>query len=256
MLHLALVSLLACLLEQAGGPPSPPITFTKDSAGKVPPGWHEDSTGKGKGSVWRVVADGTAPSGKGFVLAQTAQSPDTLFNLCVFQDAKAKDVEDTGAFQGSQGRSRSRRRPGLALSGFEELLRRPHESAGEQLPPVQGRGRQTHSDWNRPRISRCAGHLAHAQDSPRRHQITCYLDDKKHLKSRMTVFRRRQDRSVDQGRRRDLFRSVAMDQSGQEISCSRPRSTASQVLRVSHQKAAGTKWLWHSATTLVSLAQG
>jgi len=70
---------------------------------KLPADWKEESTGTGKGSVWRVVADASAPSGKGFVLAQTAQSPDMLFNLCVWQKASVKDVEIKVQFKAHQG---------------------------------------------------------------------------------------------------------------------------------------------------------
>src|ERR1700722_19891044 len=97
MVRLAVVPFLACLLFQGGG--SGLITFTKESEGKLPAGWREESTGNGKGSVWRVLADGTAPSGKGFVLAQTAQSPGSLFNLCVYQNVQVKDIELTVHFK-------------------------------------------------------------------------------------------------------------------------------------------------------------
>jgi hypothetical protein len=48
------------------------VVFSKDDAGKLPEGWKAAKTGEGEGSVWKVVADETAPSGKGYVLAQTA----------------------------------------------------------------------------------------------------------------------------------------------------------------------------------------
>src|SRR5262252_1486479 len=51
------------------------MKFNKDDAGKVPAGWTADKTGKGEGSVWKVVEDQTGPSKTGFVLAQTAESP-------------------------------------------------------------------------------------------------------------------------------------------------------------------------------------
>ena len=69
------------------------FTFSKDDVGKVPPGWKADKTGKEEGSVWKVVEDGTAPSKKGYALAQTAESPKNLFNLCVADDTKYGDVE-------------------------------------------------------------------------------------------------------------------------------------------------------------------
>ncbi|HEY1380291.1 MAG TPA: hypothetical protein VGF55_26045, partial [Gemmataceae bacterium] len=63
----------------------PPLTLalTKSDLGKLPAGWEAARTGEGKGSVWKVVADDTAPSKSGLALAQTAAGPEGLFNLCV-----------------------------------------------------------------------------------------------------------------------------------------------------------------------------
>src|SRR5437588_12756707 len=77
--------------------------FSKDDVGKVPAGWKADKTGKGEGSVWKVVEDATAPSKTGYVLAQTAESPGAMFNLCVAEDTKFKDVEVTVAFKAVAG---------------------------------------------------------------------------------------------------------------------------------------------------------
>ena len=79
------------------------ITFGKDDVGKVPAGWTAARTGKGEGSVWKVVADETAPSRKGFALAQTAESPNAVFNLCVADDTSYSDVEIAVAFKAIKG---------------------------------------------------------------------------------------------------------------------------------------------------------
>jgi hypothetical protein len=78
--------------------------FSKDDVGKVPTGWKAEKTGKGEGSVWKVVADDTAPSKSGFTLAQTAESPSSLFNVCVADDTKYKDVELSVAFKAMAGK--------------------------------------------------------------------------------------------------------------------------------------------------------
>jgi hypothetical protein len=78
--------------------------FTKDDTSKVPTGWKVAQTGKGDGSVWKVVADETAPSKTGHVLAQTAESPGPMFNLCVADDTKYKDVEVSVAFKSIKGK--------------------------------------------------------------------------------------------------------------------------------------------------------
>src|SRR5262249_27055809 len=68
--------------------------FAKGDVGKVPTGWKADQTHEGKNSsIWKVVADDTAPSKKGYVLAQTAQSPERVFNLCVVDDSSFKHCE-------------------------------------------------------------------------------------------------------------------------------------------------------------------
>ncbi|SRR6266496_79955 len=84
--------------------PATGFTFTKESLGKLPPGWKAAQTGKGDGSVWKVVADSTAPSKTGHVLAQTASSPRAMFNLCVAENTKAQDVEIDVQFKAVEGK--------------------------------------------------------------------------------------------------------------------------------------------------------
>jgi len=80
------------------------FTFSKDDVGKLPKGWKAAQTGKGDGSVWKVAADDTAPSKKGYVLAQTAESPNAFFNICVAEDTKYQDVDITVAFKAIKGK--------------------------------------------------------------------------------------------------------------------------------------------------------
>jgi hypothetical protein len=78
--------------------------FDKGDVGKVPAGWKADQTHEGKNSsIWKVVADDTTPSKKGYALAQTAQSPDRVFNLCVVEDSSFKDGEISVAFKAIRG---------------------------------------------------------------------------------------------------------------------------------------------------------
>jgi hypothetical protein len=79
--------------------------FGKDDLGKVPAGWKAAHTGKGEGSVWKVVADETAPAKNGYVLAQTAESPNAYFNLCVAQETRFKDLELSVAFKAVRGKN-------------------------------------------------------------------------------------------------------------------------------------------------------
>lgn len=77
--------------------------FAKEDVGKLPARWKADKTGKGEGSVWKVVEDATAPSKSDFVLAQTADGPGPLFNLCVLDDVARRDVEVSVAFKAVKG---------------------------------------------------------------------------------------------------------------------------------------------------------
>lgn len=78
--------------------------FSKDDVGKIPAGWKAERTGKGEGSVWKIVEDDTAPSRSGVALAQTAESPGGVFNICLAQDTKYKDVELSVAFKAVAGK--------------------------------------------------------------------------------------------------------------------------------------------------------
>jgi hypothetical protein len=100
----ALAALLCASLLLAADEKVRSFTFGKDDVGKVPSGWKADKTGKGEGSVWKVVEDKTAPSKKGYALAQTAEGPSSLFNLCVAEDTKYKDVEVSVAFKAIAGK--------------------------------------------------------------------------------------------------------------------------------------------------------
>jgi Domain of Unknown Function (DUF1080) len=93
------VSLLVAADDQVRGFP-----FGPEDVGKVPAGWKADKTGKGEGSVWKVVTDNTTPSKKGYALAQTAAGPSPLFSLCVAEDTRYKDVEVSVAFKAVQGK--------------------------------------------------------------------------------------------------------------------------------------------------------
>jgi hypothetical protein len=79
------------------------MRLSKDDIGKVPAGWRAEKTGKGEGSVWKVVADDTAPSKSGLALAQTAEGPNALFNLCVSDEPSLKDVEAMVSFKAVKG---------------------------------------------------------------------------------------------------------------------------------------------------------
>jgi hypothetical protein len=96
---------VALLLVPASGAQEQARTFRfgKDAAGKVPAGWQTAQTNKGDGGAWKVVADATAPSKSGFVLAQVGAAPSKVFNLCVATDTSYQDVEIHVAFKAVKG---------------------------------------------------------------------------------------------------------------------------------------------------------
>jgi hypothetical protein len=90
---------------QAGEGKARSYRFGKGDLGKVPAGWKATQTHKGdKSSIWKVVADDTAPSKSGLALAQTAESPSAVFNLCVATDTSYQDVEVRVAFKAVRGK--------------------------------------------------------------------------------------------------------------------------------------------------------
>ena len=84
---------LACVLipTAVGQNTAGATRFAKSDLGRVPAGWTAAKTGEGEGRVWRVAADQTAPSKTGFALAQTAEGPNRLFNLCVLDGSSFAD---------------------------------------------------------------------------------------------------------------------------------------------------------------------
>ncbi len=100
---LALPALVSTILWAAEEKPHV-FRFAKKDLGNVPAGWKSTQTHQGKhSSIWKVVADDTAPSRKGYVLAQTAESPNRVFNLCVLEDSRFKDGEISVAFKAIRG---------------------------------------------------------------------------------------------------------------------------------------------------------
>jgi hypothetical protein len=104
MRHIRAALLLALAVPAlAAGDGPRTFRFKEEDVGKLPAAWKAGRTGKGEGSVWKVVADDSAPSKTGFVLAQTAEGPASLFNLCVVEEGGARDVEVGVAFKAVAG---------------------------------------------------------------------------------------------------------------------------------------------------------
>lgn len=67
--------------------------FDTNIPGKIPVGWKSAKTSEGPGSVWRVVEDGSAPSGKQVLAQVSGEGPRPLFNLCVADSPELQDVD-------------------------------------------------------------------------------------------------------------------------------------------------------------------
>jgi hypothetical protein len=162
--------------------------FGKGDAGKLPSGWKADRTGNREGSVWKVVEDKTAPSKKGYTLAQTAEGPSPLFNLCVAEDTRYKDVEVSVAFKAVKGkidqgggivwRYQDANNYYIArMNPLESNYRVYKVVAGKRTPLGTREGLKVPAgEWHTLRI-RMTGD-----------QIECYLDDKKELAARDATF--------------------------------------------------------------------
>jgi hypothetical protein len=166
------------------------IIFSKDDAGMLPKGWKAEKTGKGEGSVWKVVADKTAPSKKGHVLAQTAAGPSALFNLCVATNTNYKDVDVRVAFKAVEGkrdqgggivwRYQDANNYYIArINPLEDNYRLYKVVAGKRIQLKTEEGLEVPvGTWHTLRITMAGD------------QITCYLDGKKHLEAKDDTFTR------------------------------------------------------------------
>jgi hypothetical protein len=101
---MSLVALMVFVSSAWAGDPAQKthLSFKNAKVGELLKGWKSAVTGKAEGSVWKIAEDKTAPGGP-LVLAQTSKSPTTVFNLCVAQQAKYKDVDLSVSFKAVAG---------------------------------------------------------------------------------------------------------------------------------------------------------
>jgi hypothetical protein len=98
-----LMFVLACGLATAAEPKLMRWDFEDAASGSLPQGWSAAQTGQGEGSVWKIVDDESAPKGPK-VLAQTANGPGPLFNLCVADESNFVDGEIAVSFKAVRGK--------------------------------------------------------------------------------------------------------------------------------------------------------
>jgi hypothetical protein len=172
------------------GEKSRTFTFAKSDLGKLPEGWKAGHTGEGYGSVWKVVADGTAPAKTGHALAQTAAGPNKFFNLCIAEKTRFKDGEISVAFKAIAGKVD--RGGGIVwryqdagnyyvcrMNPLEDNFRLYKVVAGKrvQLATTKDDVRVPAGEWHTIKITMMGD------------QIECFLDGKKHLAARDDTFK-------------------------------------------------------------------
>jgi hypothetical protein len=104
MYRFAIAAVLVVGAVAAEEPKGVEVGFEDAAIGTIPKGWTVAKTGTGEGSEWKVVEDKTASNGTK-VLAQLAESPNAVFNLCVADNTSFKDVEVTVAFKAVKGKT-------------------------------------------------------------------------------------------------------------------------------------------------------
>ena len=104
MIPVAILTLGAIVAMAEAPPKAAKWDFEDATVGALSKGWTAAKTGEGEGSIWKIVEDQTAPNGSK-VLAQTAESPGSVFNLCVAVDSAFKNVELSVSFKAVKGKT-------------------------------------------------------------------------------------------------------------------------------------------------------
>jgi hypothetical protein len=157
--------------------------FEDATVGTVPRGWTVAKTltmGVGEGSIWKVAEDRTAPKGPK-VLAQLAESPGSVFNLCVVEESSFQDVEVTVSFKAVAGKKDQG--GGIVwryvdannyyiarMNPLEDNFRVYKVAAGKRSPEFQSAEVKVPAgEWHTLKITMVG------------ERIQCFLDGKKHL---------------------------------------------------------------------------
>ncbi len=102
---ISVVTLSSCVMVAAADPTTKTMQWNFEDAaeGALPQSWSSAQTGDGKGCIWKIVGDTTAPHGTK-VLAQTSESPSHMFNLCVADNTSFQDGDFSMAFKAVKGK--------------------------------------------------------------------------------------------------------------------------------------------------------
>jgi hypothetical protein len=104
MKGLLLISVIGIASLAAGSQAVKVWDFEKAEVGKLPKGWSAAKTGKGPGSVWKVLEDKSAPAGPKVLVQTSSAGPRSLFNLCVADATQYTDLDLTVALKALGGK--------------------------------------------------------------------------------------------------------------------------------------------------------
>ncbi len=164
-------------------------TFEDATVGKLPGDWTSEKTGKGQGSVWKVIDDESAPAGS-HVLAQTSSAgPNPLFNLCVIKKSEYKDLDLSVSFKAVKGKIDRGGGPVWRYQDADNYYiarMNPLEDNYRVYKVVAGRRRQLASAD----VKAAAGKWHTLRIVQRGSHIQCYLNDKLHLDVKDDTFKK------------------------------------------------------------------
>jgi hypothetical protein len=189
-LSVAVAVLIAPVVLPAAGDEARTFTFSKGDASKLPRGWKADHTGKGQGSVWKVVADDTAPSKTGYALAQTVEGPAAFFNLCVVEGTRYADLEISVSFKAVKGKEDQG-------GGVVWRYRDANNYYVARMNPLEDNfrvykvvgGRRTQLATTRDDIKVPVGTWHSIKVTMKGAEIKCFLDGKKRLEAKDATFK-------------------------------------------------------------------
>jgi 3-keto-disaccharide hydrolase len=154
--------------------------FEDATVGRLPKGWSAAKTGRGPGSVWKVVDDQTANKSK--ALAQTSsEGPNPLFNLCIADESRFRNLDMSVSLKAVTGkldqggglvwRLRDANNYYIARWNPLEDNFRVYKVVGGTRTQLATADVKSHKDmWHKLRI-------IHSGDA-----IQCYLDGEEYLK--------------------------------------------------------------------------
>jgi hypothetical protein len=172
----------------ADEPKSTRWNFEDATVGKLPAGWTAAKTGKGPGSVWKVIEDKSAPDGAK-VLAQTSpDGPNPLFNLCVSDELSYTNIDLSVSFKAVEGKADQGGGPVWRYKDADNYYiarMNPLEDNFRVYKVVAGKRSQLGSA----EVEAAAGKWHTIRIVHKGNQIQCYLNGKLHLDVKDDTFK-------------------------------------------------------------------